>query len=129
MLVVTRYRVTDGDLEGFRDRARRALEALTARPGCRDGRVGRSVDDPQLWVLATTWDSVGSYRRALSAYEVKLRAVPLMYSAVDEPSAFEDLVTWTPDDGMRAFPTARSADADRVDLGEAATPLAPRDLS
>jgi hypothetical protein len=39
---------------------------------------------------------VGAYRRALSNADVKLRAVPLMYRCVDEPTAFEDLVTWDP---------------------------------
>ena len=73
--------------------ARRALAALAARPGCRGGTVGRNADNGSLWVLATTWESVGAYRRALSAYDVKLHAVPLMYRALDEPTAFEHLVT------------------------------------
>ena len=38
--------------------------------------MGRNVDDPALWLLTTTWENVGSYRRALSAYDVKLHAVP-----------------------------------------------------
>jgi hypothetical protein len=32
---------------------------------------------------------VGSYRRALSSYDVKVTAVPLLSLAYDEPSAFE----------------------------------------
>jgi hypothetical protein len=32
---------------------------------------------------------VGSYRRALSAYDVKVTAVPLLSQAIDEPSAYE----------------------------------------
>jgi hypothetical protein len=40
-------------------------------------------------VLTTTWQNVGSYRRALSAYDVKVTAVPLLSRAVDEPSAYE----------------------------------------
>ena len=31
---------------------------------------------------------MGSYRRALSAFEVKMTAVPLLSRAVDEPSAY-----------------------------------------
>jgi hypothetical protein len=92
VLVVTRYAVgLDGGAE-FLDRARTALAALAARPGWRSGRIGRATDDGGLWVLATEWDSVGAYRRALSAYEVKLEAVPLLSLAVDEVSAFEVLV-------------------------------------
>ena len=92
MLVVTRYAVgADGGAD-FLVRARAALVALAARPGWRSGRIGRATDDRGLWVLTTEWDSVGAYRRALSAYEVKVEAVPLLSLAVDEVSAFEVLV-------------------------------------
>jgi quinol monooxygenase YgiN len=103
VLVVTRYRVPATDpavVEEFHQQARAALEVLCARPGCLDGRVGRSIDEPDLWVLSTTWQTVGAYRRALSAPEVKLYAVPLMYRCIDEPSAFEDLITWDRTDGL-----------------------------
>jgi hypothetical protein len=35
---------------------------------------------------------VGAYRRALSSYEVKLAATPVLALGRDEPSAFEVLV-------------------------------------
>lgn len=92
MLVVTRYRVPPGDRREFLDTARAAVEALAARPGCLDVRVGLAVDEPDLWVLQSRWESVGAYRRALSAVDVKIRAVPLMYRSLDEPSAYEVLL-------------------------------------
>lgn len=100
MFAVTRYRVPVPEAEEFAGLAATALAALTARPGCLDGRVARAIDDPQLWLLSTRWANVGAYRRALSAPEVKLQAVPLMYRCIDEPTAFEDLTTWTPDEGI-----------------------------
>jgi quinol monooxygenase YgiN len=88
VLVVNRFRADDLalrlDLEA-------ALAVLLEQPGCEDGRVGRNVDDPELWVMVTRWRDVGSYRRALSSYDVKVGAVPLLSRAIDEPSAFEDL--------------------------------------
>ncbi len=75
--------------ETFRDELEGARQALSERPGYVDGTIGRNVDDPTLWVLSTTWEHVGAYRRALSSYEVKLRAVPLLSRALDEPSAYE----------------------------------------
>ncbi|HSS66940.1 MAG TPA: antibiotic biosynthesis monooxygenase, partial [Nocardioidaceae bacterium] len=48
-------------------------------------------DEPSLWLLTTEWRDVGSYRRALSSYEVKAQVVPLLSRAIDEPSAFEVL--------------------------------------
>lgn len=89
MLVVTRYRVGSADVAEFESQARSALEALSARVGFRDGQIGRSVDDPELWTLTTRWRDVGSYRRALSGYEVKVTAVPLLSRAIDEPSAYQ----------------------------------------
>ena len=69
--------------------SRRARETLAERPGYTHSTVGRNTDDPELWVLTTEWESVGAYRRALSAYDVKLTAVPVLSRAVDEPSAYE----------------------------------------
>src|SRR6476659_5473120 len=88
-MVVTRFRVDEGDAGTFRVDVQAALGALAVRPGYVDGRIGRNVDEPDLWVLATTWANVGSYRRALSAYDVKVTAVPLLSRAIDEPTAYE----------------------------------------
>lgn len=89
MLVVSRFRVPPPDAGAFRSDMEVAQAALAARPGYVDGTLGRNVDDPELWVLATRWENVGAYRRALSAYDVKLNAVPLLSRALDEPSAYE----------------------------------------
>ena len=115
VLVVTRYVVPEDEAAAFAAQARLALDALRGRPGCRDAVVGRAVDDATLWTLTTGWESVGSYRRALSSYEVKLHAVPLMYRALDEPTAFEHLLTWSADHAERGVienEPARSRDAD-----------------
>ncbi|HEU4675114.1 MAG TPA: antibiotic biosynthesis monooxygenase [Motilibacteraceae bacterium] len=131
MLVVTRYVVPEAEGPAFLQQARAALAALAGCRGHLAGHVGRSSDDPGLWVLATEWESVGAYRRALSSYEVKVHAVPLMYRSVDEPTAFEVLdasgrAAADGDAGERR--SRRAADADVVGLGEASAPLVPSDL-
>jgi quinol monooxygenase YgiN len=100
MLVVTRYEVPDDEIDEFRVLAGQAVRALAERAGCLQVRFGRNVDEPRLWVLASSWLNVGAYRRALSHPEVKMRAVPLMYRCIDEPSAYEDLITWDPAAGL-----------------------------
>ncbi len=75
MLVVNRFRVPESEGERFRAEVAEAQAALSERPGYLRGSIGRNVDDPELWVLVTTWEDVGAYRRALSSYDVKLRAV------------------------------------------------------
>ena len=89
MLVVSRFRVPEAEGETFREGLATAHATLAARPGYVGGTVGRNLDDPELWVLTTRWEHVGAYRRALSSYEVKLHAVPLLSRALDEPSAYE----------------------------------------
>ncbi|MGZ4593184.1 MAG: antibiotic biosynthesis monooxygenase [Actinomycetes bacterium] len=88
---MSRYRVPDADVVEFRGRAEDALQALGDQAGFVRGQLGRNVDDPLLWTLSTQWINVGSYRRALSSYDVKSRAVPVMLLALDEPSAYEVL--------------------------------------
>jgi quinol monooxygenase YgiN len=89
VLVVSRFRVPVEDGETFRAELAAAHAVLAERPGYVDGRVGRNLDEPELWVLTTRWENVGAYRRALSSYDVKMHAVPLLSRAVDEPSAYE----------------------------------------
>lgn len=121
MLVVTRFDVGPGGSDGFLERAAAALEAFAARPGFVRGRVGRAADDPAAWVLTTEWDGVGSYRRSLGDYEVKVHAAPLLAEGRDEPSAFE--VLRAVDGGVAAVaPSRRAADADVVGIGEASGP-------
>jgi heme-degrading monooxygenase HmoA len=91
VIVVSRFEVPSGQLAAFDADAQAALDALSAQAGFVRGRLGRSVDEPGLWALVTEWDSVGSYRRGLSAYDVKLATAPLMALSVPEPSAFEVL--------------------------------------
>ena len=93
MLVVTRFHVTDAGDDAFLDEARAALEVLSQRPGYVRGHIGRCTDDVSLWVLSTHWLGVGAYRRALSSYDVKVRATPLLQRALQEPSAFEVIET------------------------------------
>jgi hypothetical protein len=89
VLVVNRFRVPADEGESFRADLETAHVALAACVGYVDGEIGRNVDDPELWVLTTEWEGPGAYRRALSAYDVKLTAVPVLSRALDEPSAYE----------------------------------------
>ncbi len=124
MLVVTRHTVASDAAPEFQARAREALDALAACPGYLDGRIGRAVDDPAEWVLTTEWENVGSYRRALSSFGVKVGAIPLLSTAHDEPSAFEVLFTDRSADPRTAV-SDRAADAGTIGLGEASSPAVP----
>jgi quinol monooxygenase YgiN len=109
VLVVTRYAVPLGEAAEFRLQCRAALQALAACSGCTGASAGPALDDPTRWVLSTSWESVGDYRRALSSYQVKLVVVPLMNRAVNEPSAYESLLAWTPGGGLQESCSAIAA--------------------
>jgi hypothetical protein len=89
MLVIQRFRVAAAEEAAFRVAAEDALAVLSEQHGYVAGNLGRNVDDPALWVIQTTWEGPGAYRRALSSYDVKLRAWQLLGRALDEPSAYE----------------------------------------
>jgi heme-degrading monooxygenase HmoA len=88
MFAVTRLRVPDGDVPAFTAAGEELLTVLRARPGFRDGELGRAADDPALFALVTRWDGVGSYRRALSAAEVKIAGAPVWAHSLDEPGVY-----------------------------------------
>ena len=88
MFAVTRLRASGDDGEALVGAVPALLAALAARPGFRDGELGQSADDPSLFALVTRWDGIGSYRRALSAAEVKITGAPVWVFALDEPGVY-----------------------------------------
>jgi hypothetical protein len=96
MLVLNRFAIEPDAADSFVERAHAALTALAARPGYVSGRLTRALDEPAAWTLVTEWESVGTYRRALGAFDVKVHATPLLAECLDEPSAFETLAEAAP---------------------------------
>jgi quinol monooxygenase YgiN len=91
VLLVARLRPTD-DPDGFRADVERAIDALASQPGHIRTRLGRALDEPSRWVLVSEWENVGSYRRALSSYGVKMASGVLMGAVIDEATAYDALV-------------------------------------
>lgn len=91
MLVLNRFVIDADPPDEFVERAHTALAALAERPGYLSGRLTRALDEPTHWVLVTEWESVGTYRRALGGFDVKVHATPLLAESIDAPSAFETL--------------------------------------
>ena len=96
----------------------------TSNPNLRPWN-GRNLDVAlEYYTQAGGLFSVGAYRRALSSYDVKLQAIPLLSQAFDEPSAFEVLRDGV---GPAAVVVASglAADAGDVSLGSAAAERVP----
>ena len=110
--MISVVRLVGGD--ELADEAAAALTALAARPGYVRGSAGRATDDPGRWVLVTEWRDIGSYRRALGSYDVKVNAQPLLARAVDDVSAYEVLLEAAPG----GPPVRHESDRDLDTLGE-----------
>jgi len=117
VLVVYRFAVTEGEAETFSRDAEGALGALASCGGYLRGGLGRAIDDfdaeDGVWLLWTEWGDVGSYRRALSNYEVKM-ATPLLSRALPEASGFEVLAECEPGGTPRRTDSDRTADPDEA---------------
>lgn len=113
MLVTNRFVVDEDVAAPFTERAHAALAALAARPGYQRGQLLRALDDPRHWCLVTEWESVGTYRRALGAFDVRIYATPLLAESIDEPSAYEPLAAAEPNGTVVVAGSDRAADPKR----------------
>jgi quinol monooxygenase YgiN len=91
VLAVTRFRVSAAQAAQFAADAQQAMAVFQQCTGFVQGHLGRAVDAPTIWVLVTRWADIGSYRRAMSSYEVRAETNALLSLAIDEPSAYEIL--------------------------------------
>lgn len=88
---MTRFIVPDETAAAaFAANAARLRTAFEARPGHVRTRFGRALEDPARWVLVSEWTGVGPWRRALSAYDVRVEVMPLMAQAENEPAVYEN---------------------------------------
>lgn len=114
MLVVYRFAVTEGETDAFARDAEAALAALASCDGYERGGLGRALDsftdgEDTAWLLWTEWRDVGSYRRALSNYQVKM-STPLLSRALPEASGFEVLAECAPGGEPRRAGSDRTDD-------------------
>lgn len=121
---VALLRFRSGDVPALMAQLRESVALLSVKDGFVHAHVARAVDEPELIVLQLGWDTVGSYRRALSAYDVKVQVVPVISQALDEPTAFEVLHFRDPHVVVDA-PGALAADAGTVSLGTASAQIVP----
>lgn len=125
LVIVSRFRVPAGQEEQFAADARLAIETLSGCAGFVEASLGQSTDEVDLRIITTRWTGIGAYRRALSAYDVKLSAIPLLSLAIDEPSAFEIVHARTPT-GFIDGTSGLAADSGSIGLGHASGPdIAP----
>lgn len=88
MFAIARFRVAEADSTTFLASLAEAHRALAACDGYVSGRIGSNTDEPGLIALITEWRNIGSYRRALSNYQVKMVSVPILAQAIDEPGGY-----------------------------------------
>jgi hypothetical protein len=106
VLSVLRLSVPPERQAGLGAEVRGLLTDLAGRPGWREGRLVRGLDDERTWLLVTSWQGVGAYRRALGSASVKLALAPLLGMLVPGEGAFEEVLV-AGAAGIRAVPSDR----------------------
>lgn len=123
MLLVCSFTVSDDEAAEFSALASRAIELLTAQPGCRRAVLGRSADEPAQRVLTVEFASVVAYRRAMSPFEVREHVIPLLSRG--ESAVYETLAEGI-DGQVTRHASVVAADAATVRPSEASGPATPR---
>lgn len=88
VFAIARFRIDTARESEFLAQLETAHNALKSCPGYISGEIGLNTDELGLIALVTRWENVGSYRRALSNYQVKVDAVPVLAEAIDEPGGY-----------------------------------------
>lgn len=123
MLLVCGFTVPDSDSSEFSALATRAIELLTAQPGCVRAVLGRSADSPTQWSLTVEFTDVVAYRRAMSPFDVREHVIPFLSRG--DASAYEILATGTGGHAEQRVSVV-AADAATIRPGDAAGPATPR---
>ena len=69
-----------------------ALAVLAAVDGFEHGWIGRSPDDPDVWILGSRWRDAGALRRGLGGFDAKLALGPLQGFSTSDDLVVEVLV-------------------------------------
>lgn len=93
MRVVTEHRPPDP--ERFTEEVRQLFEVLRHQPGFLHAELGRSPDEPDVWLLASRWLDPGTMRRAMGSFEAKVLLGSIMASARDQVSVYEVVLSAT----------------------------------
>lgn len=88
MIAINRFQVAEAESAQFLVDGEQVAAFFRGRDGCQGAELVRSLDDPTLWALVSTWIDVGSYRRAFTGFDAKMLLTPFLSRALDEPSAF-----------------------------------------
>lgn len=121
---VALLRFRSHDVPALMAHLRASVALLSTKVGFVNAHMARAIDEPELIVLQLGWDTVGSYRRALSSYDVKVQVVPVISQALDEPTAFE-VLHFRDARAVVDAPGAVAADATTVSLGSASAEVVP----
>ena len=102
---VSYWQFTFADLAHWREQTREVVAHLQTMPGFLSAKTLRYVDEPEIVSLLIEWETVGRYRKALSAGTSKMLVWPYLMHATEVPGAFETLDIWTTEE-QQSFESA-----------------------
>jgi hypothetical protein len=120
MDVVLRFNVGQKPPQVWLAEAEKVIELFSRQPGFIAAKASLSLDEDHLAMLYLEFENVGAYRRALSAYDIKLEATLFLSNALDEPSAYEVLLQKR-DGVVQKYESEKTSSSLEIALGDSAT--------
>ena len=94
----------------------RMSELFSESPGFLSMELGQSTDSLEVLTVIHRWESVGSYRKALSRYEVKAEVIPFL-SQFTHDSVTVEIISDTQSGAARMGASSLASDSVTFDRG------------
>jgi len=91
-------------------------ELFSESPGFLSMELGQSTDSLEVLTVIHRWESVGSYRKALSRYEVKAEVIPFL-SQFTRDSVTVEIISDTQSGTARMGASSLASDSVTFDRG------------
>ena len=114
--VVGQLNVPAAERDSFDQGYDRMSELFRESPGFLSMELGQSTDSLEVLTVIHRWESVGSYRKALSRYEVKAEVIPLL-SQFTRDSVTVEIISDTQSGTARMGASSLASDSVTFDRG------------
>jgi hypothetical protein len=115
--VVGQLNVPLAERDSFDQGYDRMSELFSESPGLLSMELGQSTDSLEDLTVIHRWESVGSYRKALSRYEIKAEVIPFL-SQFTRDSVTVEIISDTQSGKAVMGASSLAPDSDTFDRGE-----------
>jgi len=114
--VIAQLAVPAGSRAQFEQGYERLVELCAQSPGFLSSELGQSTDSLEDFTLIHRWADVGTYRKFLSRYEVKIEVIPFL-STFTKDSVTVEIIMDSQSDRAESGTSSLAFDAQTFDRG------------